>query len=139
MKKKPKVKILVIFGLIWSVIFIIIATLPLIKGRSFDFDSLLSQKINVAELLVSVLLFLASITYPKTLSLFYKSWIKIGELLGRIISKIILVCLFFTVIIPISLLRRLFCQNLFKNKKNKIMNSYWINRDHQPQSLKKQF
>jgi len=140
MKKEPTQKDLTGFGLIWAGIFIVIGIYPLINERSLDFAELiLNNESKVAALTTSVLFLLISIIYPKALGFFYTIWIKIGEIIGGIVSKIILVFLFYFIFTPIAILMRLLGKNLLNKKLNKNAGSYWIDRKDQPHSLKNQF
>jgi hypothetical protein len=65
-----------------------------------------------------------------------KGWIKLGELLGFIVSKVVLTLLFYLLFIPISLLYNLFNKDMLSlNRQNR---SLWNNRDfeYKPSDLK---
>jgi len=62
----------------------------------------------------------------KFLKIFYRIWLKIGEVLGWIWTRILLTIIFFVVIGPISLLMKLFGKDPLKFKFDK--NSYWLPR-----------
>ena len=65
-------------------------------------------------------------------------WIKLGELLGKVIAPIVMGFVFFLILTPISLLLRIFKKDLLKlNYKSDA--SYWIKRDKDIGSMKKQF
>lgn len=69
-------------------------------------------------------------------SLIAKGWYKLGELLGFVVSKIVLSLLFYILLVPISLLYNLFNKDtLALKKQNK---SLWHTRDHEylPSDLK---
>lgn len=65
----------------------------------------------------------------KILKTLYKIWLKIGEVLGWIWTRILLTIIFFVVIGPISLLMKLFSKDPLKFKFNK--NTYWLPRPQQ--------
>jgi hypothetical protein len=56
-------------------------------------------------------------------------WYKIGDLLGKIVSKIILSLIFYVFLLPISLLSKLFNKKN-PNINNKRVDSMWINREY---------
>ncbi len=58
-----------------------------------------------------------------------KGWYKLGDLLGFVVSNIVLALLFYIFLVPISLLYRLFNEDTFQLKKTD--NSIWTNRDHE--------
>ena len=66
-------------------------------------------------------------------------WFKFGLLLGRIISPIIMGIVFFTVVTPTGFLVKIFGKDLLNMKNKKKKDTYWIMRDKNKISLKKQF
>ena len=66
------------------------------------------------------------------------AWIKLGEILGKVIAPIVMFFLFFLIVTPIGLLVRLFGKDLLKTKFSKD-NSYWIKREKNIGTMKKQF
>jgi hypothetical protein len=65
-------------------------------------------------------------------------WLKFGELLGKIISPIVMAFVYFFDITPIAIIIRLLGKDLLKVKFN-TRSSYWISRDKNIGSMKKQF
>ena len=65
-------------------------------------------------------------------------WTKFGELLGKIISPIVMGMVYFAIITPMGIFMRLIRKDLLKTKltKNK---SYWLKRKKNIGSMKKQF
>jgi hypothetical protein len=47
--------------------------------------------------------------------------------------------LFFLVVTPIGIIMRFLRKDLLRINKNKLSSTYWINRDKQKNSMKKQF
>ncbi len=60
---------------------------------------------------IAVGLIAPALIWPRSLSLVYRLWMAVGEVLGAINSRIILSAVFFVVLVPIALLRRLFSGN----------------------------
>lgn len=56
-------------------------------------------------------------------------WLKIAEILGMIMPKVILAFVFFLILTPIAMLYRLFKKNGFQLRKNTA--SYYAERNHQ--------
>jgi hypothetical protein len=133
------------FAYIWTFIFFIIGIYPLYKsGLSalLTVDSLAALKsldVRSWSLYVSLGFFLVGTFIPKILSGFYKVWVKFGELIGGVISKIILLILFYGLFTPISLVLKILRKDLLHKKLDKKSQSYWLKRTMQPGSLKKQF
>lgn len=145
MKQKIANKDLRVFAYIWAFIFFIIAIYPLYKS---GFSSLLAvdslaalqaQNIEFWSLYVCLGFFVLGTLMPKLLTWFYKAWVKIGDFIGGVISKIILLILFYAMFTPISLVLKILRKDLLHKKIDKKSPSYWIKRDMQPGSLKNQF
>ena len=78
------------------------------------------------------------LTNSKILSPLYKYWIKLGELLGIIISPLVMAIVYFAVITPIAIIIRILGKDLLKLKFSK-SSTYWINRIQKLGSMKRQF
>ena len=83
---------------------------------------------------ISLSLLIISFICPSILKIPNFLWMKLGMILGMIVSPIILSVLFFLVITPIGLLLKVFGKDvlLIKNKKE---NSFWIKRKVKPESM----
>lgn len=133
------------FAYIWTLIFFVIGFYPLYKsGFSvlLTIDSLNAIKsLNVRDwsLYVSLAFLIVGTFIPQVLYGFYKVWVKFGELIGGIISKVILLILFYGLFTPISITLKILRKDLLHKKLDKKCHSYWIDRTLQPGSLKKQF
>ena len=66
------------------------------------------------------------------------AWFKFGEILGKIIAPIVMAFIYFFVITPIGLFMRLIGKDLLSVKFLK-KNSYWIKREKDVGSMRKQF
>ncbi len=119
------------FGLIWAVIFLVVGLLPLFKG---------SDSRNWA-FIVALIFILISLFYPNLYqqSRFYPLWIKFGNYMGKINSKIIIFILFYLVFLPIGIILKLLRKDLLRKKLDKSLNSYFIDRTIQPNNMKNQF
>ena len=67
-----------------------------------------------------------------------KSWIKLGEILGKIIAPIVMGLIYFLIITPIGLLMRLVGKDVLNLKFNK-NETYWIKRAKNINTMKRQF
>tara|TARA_A100000164_G_scaffold300769_1_gene275787 strand:+ start:336 stop:716 length:381 start_codon:yes stop_codon:yes gene_type:complete len=117
------------FGLLFSLVFFIIGLWPLLK----------SESPRVVFLIFSFTFLALGLINSKILTPLNKSWIKFGELLGGIIAPIIMAVVYFAVLTPISLLVRLTGKDLLKIKFSKKKNTYWIKREKNIKTMKKQF
>jgi hypothetical protein len=64
---------------------------------------------------------------PTVLSLFNRAWFLLGELLGKIISPLVLGAIFFLIITPTALIGRALGRDELRLKR-KAKTSYWIDR-----------
>ena len=83
--------------------------------------------------IVFFIVFLLIAVYPLN-----KIWFKFGLLLGRIVSPLVMVIIFFLVVTPIGLLMRILNKDLLNLKFNK-SKSYWIEKNEQKSKMKNQF
>jgi len=65
-------------------------------------------------------------------------WIKIGEVLGKFISPIVMFLIYFTILTPLSFLIRITGKDLLNIKYSK-KKSYWITRKKDVGPMNRQF
>ena len=58
-----------------------------------------------------------------------RAWMKLGELLGRVLSPIILGVIFFAVFTPVGLVMRFMGRDAMKRRWEPAAPSYWVKRD----------
>jgi hypothetical protein len=113
-------------------VLICIGTFRLLKGGG----------INYYLSLPGAALFLAGILYPKILSPFHAVWMKIGHILGKINSFIILSAVFYVIVTPMRLIHLLFSKERNFGFRTGAA-SYWIKRspdtDNFKETMKRQF
>ena len=80
-------------------------------------------------LAVSVILLFATFLAPSTLTPLNKAWMKLGEILGRIVSPIVLGLMFYFLITPFGVVKRLTGWDPMRRKYDPGLPSYWIERD----------
>ncbi len=117
------------FGVVFSIVFLIVALYPLIN----------SQSIHLWALVVSAVFFLLAFVAPKVLVLPNRFWFKFGILLGSIIAPIVMTLVYFITVLPTGLIMRLLGKDLLKQKLDKNAKSYWIERSEPMGSMKNQF
>jgi hypothetical protein len=61
-------------------------------------------------------------------SLLAKGWFKLGDLLGYVVSKVVLATMFFIILVPISFLYNIFNKDTLQLKRTE--KSLWKVRDH---------
>ena len=116
------------FGVVFFVVFLLIALYPLINQESIRYWSLG----------ISLIFFFLGILNSKILSPFNKLWFKFGIFLGKIISPIIMGIIFFFVVTPTGLIMRTLGKDLLNLKYNK-NKSYWIKKNGPKSKMKYQF
>jgi len=117
------------FGLVFFVVFLIVALWPL----KYEED------IRLWSLVLSIIFFILGIFNSKLLTPLNKLWFKFGILLGSIVSPLIMGIVYFLVVTPIGIIMRLLGKDLLKTNKIKSASTYWIKRDKQDSTMKKQF
>ena len=116
------------FGIVFSIVFLIISFWPLLK----------SENIKYWSLVVSVIFFILALLNSKILTPLNKAWMKFGFILSKIVSPIVMGFIFFFVITPTGIIMRVLGKNLLNLKKNN-QNTYWIKKDNKNNNMKNQF
>ena len=116
------------FGIVFFIVFLIVALYPLLNDNPLRLWSLI-----IALIFLVLGLIKSNILTPLNIL-----WMKFGMFLGVFISPIIMGIIFFLVVTPIGLIMRLFGKDLLNLKKNKIQ-SYWLVKDKIKSSMKNQF
>jgi hypothetical protein len=116
------------FGFLFFLVFLTIGLWPLMS----------SESIRIWSIILSVIFLTLGIINSKILNPFKKGWIKLGELLGRIIAPVVMFAIFFLIVTPIGLLMKLLGKDIINLKFNKKIKSYWIPRKA-IKSMKRQF
>lgn len=119
----------IIFGLVFFILFLIIGLYPLKSN----------EIVRIWALALSLVFLIVTIIHPNLLTFLNRLWIQLGILLGKIISPIVLGFIFFFLVTPIGLLRRILKKNDNKTNFKRKSSSYWINRKDKVQSMKKQY
>ena len=117
------------FGLLFFIVFLIIGLWPLKNGDS----------LNIYFIAISITFLILGLINSKLLSPLNKIWIKLGEILGIIISPIVMFLVYFIILTPVSLIVRLFGKDLLGLKFFKKNDSYWIIRKSNLGSMNNQF
>ena len=116
------------FGIVFFIVFLLIAIYPLLSGDS----------VRLWSLAIATIFFILGIINSSLLSPLNKIWFKFGLLLGRFISPLIMGLIFFLVVTPIALLMKLLKKDLLNLKYNKD-NTYWIVKSGPKSKMKNQF
>ena len=120
------------FGFLFFIVFLAISLWPL-KSQG---------DLRLWAFILSLIFLVLGVLNSKFLNPLNKLWCKFGIFLGSIISPIVMGIVFFIVVTPIGLIMRFFGKDVLrinKNKKNKLVSTYWINYEKQKTTMKKQF
>ena len=117
------------FGLLFSLVFFALALWLLTK----------KGEINLYLILISLIFLILGLFNSKILSPLNKAWIKLGEILGRIIAPVVMAIVYFLILTPISLIVRLIGKDLIGMKFSNDIKSYWVKRKKRLGSMDKQF
>jgi|TARA_B110000259_G_scaffold181263_2_gene223026 hypothetical protein len=116
------------FGILFSILFLLIGFWPLLNVA----------EIRVWSIILSFIFLALAYLKPDLLKPLNHAWIKLGEIIGKIIAPIIMALVFFTIVTPISFLVRVLGKDLLMLKFSK-NNSYWIKRKNNITTMDKQF
>lgn len=107
------------FGLLVGGVFLLIGVWIYYSSQSL---------IGIIFLSIGVLLFVFGILLPDLLLRVYKVWMGLAFALGWIVSRVLLIILFYLVITPIGFLARVFRKEFLDLKFRDGKNSYWVSR-----------
>jgi len=116
------------FGIVFFIVFFLIAVYPLINNGN----------IRVWSLIISIIFLILGLINSKLLLPLNKLWFKFGLLLGSVISPIVMGIIFFLVVTPIALILRAIGKDVLNLKKNN-NKTYWIEKSDQKSTMKNQF
>ena len=107
------------FGIVFTVVFLIIGLFPLVKSK---------PPLLVFLALAAVMLIIA-LCRPALLERPNRWWLKLGELIYHITNPIILGIIFYCVVLPTGLIRRVFNRDPLGLKWQADAQTYWRKRD----------
>ena len=123
------------FGLLFGAVFVLLA------AYGWFFKSW-SSVVELSLLGLALAFVLLGFVAPKILSPLNWLWFQLGQLLGKIVSPIVLGAIFFLLLTPVSLVTRLFGRDELRLKRKASQTSYWLDRappGPAPESFKNQF
>ena len=116
------------FGIVFFIVFLLIAIYPFLKGND----------LRIWSLLISFVFLVLGLINSKILTPLNKLWFKIGLFLGKIVSPLVMGFIFFIVVTPIGIIMRLFRKDLLNLKYNQ-KKTYWIVKAGPKSKMKNQF
>ena len=116
------------FGIVFFVVFLLIAIYPLINNGD----------LRIWSFIIAIIFLILGLINSKVLTPLNKLWFKFGLLLGKIVSPLIMGIIFFFVVTPTAFIMRIIGKDLlnlkFNNKK-----TYWIEKTDPKSKMKNQF
>ena len=128
MKEKIQISSNRSFGIVFFIVFLLVALYPLLDN----------ENPRIWSLILSVIFLFLGIINSKILDPLNILWFKFGILLGKIISPIIMGIIFFIVVTPIGFAMRIIGKDLLNLKFNK-GKSYWVEKTGPKSKMKNQF
>ena len=116
------------FGIVFFVVFLLIALYPLTN----------SQEIRLWSLIVPIIFLILGSLNSKILRPLNILWFKFGIFLGKIVSPIIMGVIFFFVVTPIGLVMRTLRKDILNLRYN-TKKTYWIEKTGPKSKMKNQF
>mgnify|MGYP001200764317 FL=1 len=116
------------FGIVFFIVFLLIALYPLLKDND----------LRIWSLVISFIFLILGLINSKILTPLNRLWFKFGLLLGKFISPLMMGIIFFLVVTPIGIIMRLLKKDLLNLKYNK-KETYWIDKSGPKSKMKNQF
>ncbi|MDA9733531.1 SxtJ family membrane protein [Candidatus Pelagibacter sp.] len=116
------------FGIVFFVVFLLIAIYPLTNGGD----------IRIWSGIISFIFLVLGLLNSGILTPLNKIWFKFGIILGKIISPVIMAIIFFLVVTPTGLIMRILRKDILNLKYNQ-NKSYWIEKEGPKSKMKNQF
>jgi len=107
------------FGMVFTFVFLVVGIWQISVGKPLGWFFFAS----------AIPFFIVAITFPSLLSPLNRAWFKFGLLLGQIVNPVILGLVFFLVVTPIGISRRLLGKDSLHLKPKPNLKSYWIDRN----------
>ena len=117
------------FGVLFFIVFLIIALWPLKSG--YD--------IRIIPLLTSFTFLILGFFNSNLLKPLNFIWMKLGLMLGKFMNPIILGFIYYLTVVPTELIFIILNKNLLNLKKNYNKKSYWIIKKKSQSTMKNQF
>lgn len=130
------------FGILFTVVFGLIALARpsfLVANRFYQLDP---QNFRIGAAAIAALFLLLAFVAPKVLHPLNVAWMRLGFVMGLIVSPIVLGILFYLTVVPMGILLRLMGKDLLRLKLDKTAPSYWIERSPPgpaPDTMRNQF
>ena len=109
--------------------FAMVVSIALLASAAYQWWRAAAPWVFITLVSIAAVLLLLAAVAPALLRPVYRGWMRVGEALGWINTRILLTLVFFLVVTPIGLLMRLFGRSPIAVRRN---DSYWV--DVEPHS-----
>ena len=116
------------FGIVFFIVFLLIALYPLLKGND----------LRIWSLVISFVFLALGLINSQILTPLNRLWFKFGLFLGKIVSPLVMGFIFFIVVTPTGIIMRLMRKDLLNLKYNQ-KKTYWIDKTGPKSKMKNQF
>jgi hypothetical protein len=116
------------FGIVFFLFFLIVSIFPLFKDGN----------IRIWSFILSLIFLILGLINSEFLTPLNQLWFKVGLLLGKLISPIVMGLVFFIVVTPTGLIMKLLKKDILKLRKNS-SKTYWVERPKIKSEMKNQF
>lgn len=117
------------FGIVFFIVFMIIGVF--VYKKSFV--------ISISLFSISLFFLISGLFFSKFLKKPNILWFKFGLLISRFTSPIIMFVLYTCVVIPTGIFYSFLKKKQYTKRMDNKLDTYWIDRNDQPQSMDKQF
>jgi hypothetical protein len=120
------------FGFVFAVVFLVIGLIPLLSGWAVRWWSL-----AVAAAFAAL-----AVLAPRALAPLNRLWLKLGLLLHRVVTPVVMGILFYGTVVPTGLVMRALGKDPLRLRHHPGVRSYWILREPPgppPETMKNQF
>jgi len=116
------------FGIVFCIVFLIVAIYPLINN----------SEIRIWSIILALIFLILGLINSQFLTPLNRVWFKFGIFLGKFVSPVAMGLVFFLVVTPTGMIMKLLKKDILKLKNNN-NKSYWIERSENKTSMKNQF
>ena len=122
------------FGFVMAAFFGLVALFPLLHGPL--------SSIRWWALVLAAAFLAFALLWPAALRPLNRAWLRLGLLLSKVVSPVVLMILFYATVTPIGILMRWAGKDPLRLRRDAAAASYWIPREPPgpaPDSMKQQF
>ncbi len=117
------------FGIVFFIVFILIALYPIING----------ERVLLWSLITGFTILFLGLINSILLTPFNALWFKFGLFLGKFVAPLVMGIVYFAIVFPTFLFLKIFKKNYLNIKYERNKKSYWIDTINKNSSMRDQF